>query len=126
MPWTENHYGETIEEHTHTYYCNDYLELATTHKIIPLLPDVPNNAPAAAGSNTSIIRSFANPIRNQCEELVVVVIIIAFVINKHEFKSKNPRVQSSERASSQRRGRGATLFSVRKDDDDDQIHCKKK
>jgi hypothetical protein len=67
-----------------------------------------------------------NPIRNQCEELVVVVIIIAFVFNKQEFKSKNPRVQSSERVSSQKRGRGVTLFSVRKDDDDDQIHCKKK
>jgi hypothetical protein len=49
MLWTENHYGETIDyKNTHTYYCNDYLELGTTHKIIPLLPDVPNNAPAAA------------------------------------------------------------------------------
>ncbi len=46
-----------LQEYTHTYSCNDYLELATTHKIIPLLPDVPNNASAAAGSNTSIIRS---------------------------------------------------------------------
>jgi hypothetical protein len=67
-----------------------------------------------------------NPIRNQCEELVVVVIIIAFVFNKHEVKSKNPRVQSSERPSLQTIGRGVTLFSVRKDDDDDQIHCKRK
>jgi hypothetical protein len=69
-----------------------------------------------------------NPIRSQGEELVVVVvIIIAFVFNKHEFKSKNPRVRSGERASSKKRGRGVTLFSVRKDDDDDdQIHCKKK
>jgi hypothetical protein len=57
MPWTENHYGETIDYKNTHILLHDYLELATTHKIIPLLPDALNNVPAAVGSSTSIIRS---------------------------------------------------------------------